>query len=119
MIGFGLFFCIQMIKITVELIETMCGRQELIEISQMVLAELATGVAMRLQQLGECWVFVLQALFCPGHSNGQEPGPERMLSGNKGCTTGGTALLSVIVSEKSTFLCNSVNVRRAPPIIPR
>ena len=40
----GVLHCIEVIEIPVELIEAVQRRQELIEVAQMVLAELAGGV---------------------------------------------------------------------------
>src|SRR5262245_41808699 len=48
---FGLFFCIEVVEITEELVETMNRRQELVAIAQVVLTELARGVAERFQNV--------------------------------------------------------------------
>src|SRR5262249_11477408 len=48
----GFLFGIQVVEIAEELVEAMYGRQELIQIAEMVLAELSGGVAVRLEQLG-------------------------------------------------------------------
>ncbi len=44
---------IEVIEIAEELVEAVDGRQELVEIAQMVLAELAGGVALRFERSGD------------------------------------------------------------------
>ena len=46
---FRFFFGIQMIEVAVELVETMIGRQEFILVAQVILAELAGGIALGFQ----------------------------------------------------------------------
>ena len=58
---FRLFFGVQVVKVAVELVEAVHGGQEFVAIAQMVLAELAGGIALRLQQLGDRRIFLLQS----------------------------------------------------------
>ena len=66
-----------MIKIAKELVETVIGRQKLIEIAEVVLAELARHVAQGLEQLGQGRVFFLQAFFTSGHTNFKKSSTDR------------------------------------------
>ena len=45
------FLCIQVIEVAMELVEAMNRRQEPITVAKVILAELASGVAERLEQL--------------------------------------------------------------------
>ena len=49
----GLFLGVQVIEIAEEFIEPVHGRQELVQVAQVVLAELARGVTVVLEQLGD------------------------------------------------------------------
>jgi xanthosine utilization system XapX-like protein len=57
----GLFLGVQVIEVAVELVEPVHGRQELVAVAQVVLAELPGRVAKGLQDLGQRGVFLLQA----------------------------------------------------------
>ena len=56
-----LFLGVEVIEVAVELVEAVDGGQELVAVAQMVLAELAGRVALRLQQLGDRRIFLAQA----------------------------------------------------------
>ena len=58
-----------MVERAVELVEPVDGGQELIAVAQMVLAELAGGVALGLEQLGDGHVAELEALRRTGHAD--------------------------------------------------
>ena len=55
-----LLFGIEVIEVAKELVEAVVGGQELIPVAQVVLAELAGDVAMRLEQLGDGGILRLQ-----------------------------------------------------------
>ena len=61
-----LFFRIQVIEVAVELVETVIGRQELIAVAEMVLAELPRGISQRFQRLGDGDISCLQSCGAPG-----------------------------------------------------
>ena len=56
-----LFLGVQVIEVAEELVEAVHGRQVFVPIAEVVLAELAGGVAERLEQLGDGRIFRLQA----------------------------------------------------------
>ncbi len=68
-LAFRLFLGVQVIEVAEELVEAMDGGQELVAIAKMVLAELAAGVALRLEQFGDGRVFRLQAEFRAGQAD--------------------------------------------------
>ena len=51
-----------MVEVAEELVEAVAGWQHLVAVAQMVLAELAGDVALRLEQRGDGRVFLLHAL---------------------------------------------------------
>ena len=52
---------VEVIEVAEELVEPVNGRQELVAVAEVVLAELAGGVALRLEQLGKRWVLLRQS----------------------------------------------------------
>ena len=57
----GLLLGVEVVEVAEELVEAVDRRQVLVPVAQVVLAELAGGVAERLEQLGDGRVFLLQA----------------------------------------------------------
>ena len=56
-----LFLRVEVIEIAVEFVEPMRGGQKLILVAEMILAELAGGIALGLQQFGDGRIFLAQA----------------------------------------------------------
>ena len=69
---FGLFFCVQVVQVTKELIKAVLGRQELIAIAQVVFTKLSRGIALLFQQRGEGHVFRPDTQICAGHTHFSE-----------------------------------------------
>ena len=99
-----LFLGVEMIEIAVEFVEPMRGRQKLVLVAEMVLAELAGGIALGLQQFGDGRIFLAQAEISARQANLAEAGPEHALPGDEGRAPGGAALLAVIIGEDHPFL---------------
>ena len=57
----GLLLGVEVVEVAEELVEAVHGRQELVQVAEVVLAELPGRVAERLQQLGDRRVLGLQA----------------------------------------------------------
>ena len=70
-VTFRLLLGIQVIQVAKELIEAMVGREMLVAITEMVLAELARRVAERLQQFGNGRLVLGDALRRTRHADGQ------------------------------------------------
>ena len=68
---------------------------------------------MRLEQLGDGGVFRLQADVGSGHPYLGQTGADRVLAGDEGGTSGGAALLAVVVGEGDAFVGHAVDVGRA------
>ncbi|MNL26341.1 hypothetical protein D3C87_1478610 [compost metagenome] len=101
-----------MIQVAEELVETVVGRQVLVAVTQVVLAELPGGVAQRLEQLGDGRVFRLQAHGGTGNADLGQAGAYRMLAGDEGRAPCRATLLAVIVGEHHAFLGQAVDIGR-------
>ena len=108
-----LVLSIEVIKVAEELVEAMHGRQELIAVPEMVLAELSGHIAERLEQFGECRILFGETFFRTRQPNFQKAGPHWALSGDKRSAAGRAGLLTVIVREDRTLVGETVDVGRA------
>ena len=106
-----LFLGVQVIEVAEELVEAVHGRQVFVAVAEVVLAELAGGVAERLEQLGDRRVFLLQADRRAGHADLGQARADRILAGDEARAAGGAALLRVVVGERHAFLGDAVDVR--------
>src|SRR5581483_9927766 len=100
---------VEVVEIAEELVEAVDCGQELVAIAQVVLAELARGVAERLEQLGDGGVFWLQSDRRAGHPDLGEARADRILAGDEARAAGGAALLGVVVGESYAFFGYAVD----------
>src|SRR5262245_23841672 len=110
-----LLFRIQVVEIPEKLVETMRGRQKLVAVAEVVLAELPAGVAERLQDVGNRWVFGSKSEIGTRKPDFREAGADRRLTCDERRATGRTALLAVPIGEVRTLLGDAVDVRGAIP----
>jgi hypothetical protein len=66
---FRLIFGIQVIEIAEEFVEAVHGRQEFVAVAEMVLAELAGRIALRLQKFSDSRVLSRQSFLRPRQAN--------------------------------------------------
>jgi hypothetical protein len=109
---FGFFFGVQVVEIAEELVEAVHRRQVLVPIAEMVLAELAGGVAERLQQLGDGRVFLLKSNRGAGHADLGQPVRIGFWPVMNARAASRAALLTVLVGERHAFLGHAVDVGR-------
>ena len=76
-------FGVEAVEVALELVEAVHGGQILVAIAQMVLAELARGVAERFEQLGNSGILSLQAHRRGRHADLAQPGTEHALAGDE------------------------------------
>ena len=69
---------VQVVEEAEELVEAVVGRQEFVLVAEVVLAELAGGVAQRLQQLGDGGILGLQAEVGSRHADLAQAGAETL-----------------------------------------
>src|ERR1019366_10328513 len=98
------------VQVAEELVETVNRRQELIAVTEMILAELTGHIAERLEQIGERRILIRQPFFRPRQPNLQKPGAHWALTGNECSAAGGAGLLAVIVGEDRAFIGDAVDV---------
>ena len=101
-----------MIEVAEEFIEPVNGWQMLVAVAEVVLAELAGGVAEILEEFPDRWILGAEPERRARHADLGEAGTDRRLSGNKGGATGCAALLPIEISEHRAFLGDAVDVRR-------
>ena len=90
-----LFLGIEVIEVAEELVEAVIGRQHVVEIAEMVLAELAGGVALVLERGGDGDDLLVHADRRSGDADFRQAGAEDALSGDEGRAAGRAGLLAV------------------------
>src|SRR6478752_916467 len=88
-----------MVEVSKELIESVDRRQELIEVTQMVLAELAGSVAHRLERCGNGRRLGRHSDRRSGLANRGQSSPDRQLACNEVGATSSAGSFSVVVGE--------------------
>ena len=101
-----------MVEVAVEFIEAVVGRQHLVPVAQMVLAELGRGVAEVFEYLGHGDGRILQALRGARHADLGQPRARDALAGDESRPAGGAALLGIVIGEKQPFIGQPVDVGR-------
>jgi len=119
---FRLLFGVEVVEVAIELVKAMVARQEFVLVAQVVLAELAGGIAVGLEQLGNRRVFGLQAEVSAGETHFGQSGADWVLAGDKGRPPGCAALLGVIVGEFDPFPGDAIDIgrfvaHRAPVVV--
>ena len=108
----GLLFRVEVVEVAEELVEAVNGRQVLVVVAQVVLAELAARVTVRLEQLGDRRVLLLHTERRAGQADLGEARADGRLADDERSPAGGAALLAVAVGEQPAFLGDAVDVRR-------
>ena len=103
---------VQVVEEAEELVEPVLGRQELVLVAEVVLAELAGGVAQRLQQLGNGRVFRAQTQIRTGKAYLAQSGAKDALPGDEGGPPCRAALLGVAVGKDHSFIGDPVDIGR-------
>ena len=102
-----------MVEVAEELVEAVHRRQELVAVAEVVLAELAGRIALRLQDVGDGRVLLRQAFRRAGQADLEQAGADRRLAGDEGGAARRAGLLAVIVGEDRAFAGDAVDVGRA------
>ncbi len=103
---------VQVVQVAEELVEAMVGRQELVPVAQVVLAELAALVAERLQELRDRGVRRRETELRARHPHLRETRAKRVLAGDERGASRGAALLPVVVGERQALGRQAIDVRR-------
>ena len=108
----GILHRVQVIEVAEELVEAVDGRQVLVAIAEVVLAELAGGVAHRLERGRDRRRLVRNADRGARLADRRQAGADRELAGDEVRAPGGAARLGVVVGEQHPFGGQLVEVRR-------
>ena len=108
----GLFLGIEVIEVSVEIVETVNGRQILVTVAEVVLARLTGHVSQRLEQISDGGVFGLEALHRARHANRCKAGTHRDLPGDECRASGCATRLAVVVRMQSAFCSDAVDIGR-------
>jgi hypothetical protein len=106
----GLLFGVQVIEVAVELVETVIGRQMLVPVAEVVLAELAGGIPASLEQTGDGRFFFTHAKLGAGETDLAEAGAEHTLPHDEGRAPRGAALLAVVVGKDHPLVGDTVDI---------
>ena len=109
----GVFHRVEVIEIAVELIEAVHRRQELVQVAQVVLAELTGGVAHRLQRGGDGRRLGRHSDRRAGLADRGQPRADRQLAGDEVGASRRAARLGVVVGEQHALGGELVEVRRS------
>lgn len=109
---FGLFRRVEVIETAEVFVEAVHCRQMFVAITEMILTELAGGVALFLQQGGDSRIAGLPTFLCPGQADLRHAGADRDGPTDKSGTPGSAALLAVIVGKGYALARDPVDVRR-------
>src|ERR1700758_1403047 len=101
-----------MVEIAEKLVEAVDSRQELVAVTEMVLAELAGRIAKRFEQFREGGVTWLYADCRTGDADFRETSAQRRLTRDEGRPASGAALVCVVVGKHHAFAGDAVDVGR-------
>jgi hypothetical protein len=111
----GLLLGVEVVQVPEELVEAVHRRQELVAVAEVVLAELARRVALRLQRRRYCRVLGAQSEVGPGEADLRQARAVRVPAGDERRPAGCAALLAVVVREPGTLVRQPIDVRGPVP----
>ena len=94
-----LFLGIEVVEVAEEFVEAVDGRQRFVAVADVVLAELAGGVAEVLEQAADGRVELAHAHRRAREADLGQPGADAVLAGEERRAAGGAGLLAVVVQE--------------------
>lgn len=110
-----LFLGVEVVEVAEELVEPVHRRQELVPVAEVILAELAGGIAEWFEQLRDRRVLRLQPDIRAWHADLAQPGAKDALARDERRSAGPAALFAVGVREPHALIGDSVDVRGAIP----
>ena len=106
----GLFLGVQVIEIAEEFIEAVHSGQKLVQVSQVVLAELSCRIAVVLEEIGDGHGLGLQTYGRGRDPDLREASAVDTLPGDEGGPPRGAGLLAVRVGEQHAFFREPVDI---------
>ena len=108
----GVLHRVEVIEVAEELVEAVHGRQELVEVAEVVLAELTGGVAHGLEGCSNGHSLWRYADRRAGLTHCGHPGADRQLAGDECSASCCAARLGIVISEAHALGGELVEVRR-------
>ncbi len=105
---------VEVVQVSEELVEAVQRRKKLVQVTEMVLAELPGGIALCLQDGGERHGLCRNTDVGPGLPDGRQPSADRQFAGDEVRSTRRAAGFGIVVGEAHPFGCKLVEVRRLP-----
>ena len=105
-----LFLGIQVVQVAKELIKTVLGGQKFIAVTEVILAELATGITERFQQFSQRRVFRLNAEVSARDAHLGQSSANGVLARDKCGASSGAALLAIIVSKDYPLIGDAIDI---------
>ena len=103
---------VEVVEVAEKLVEAVVGRQELVPVTQVVLAELPGGVTQGFEQFRQGRILGLQAEVRARDADFGQPGADRALPGDEGRAPRRTALLAVVVGKQHALAGDPVDIGR-------
>ena len=107
---FRFFLCVEVVEVSVEFVKAVICRQVLVSVTEMILAKLPGGVALRLEQFCNCHIPFLQAKGRARHAHFGIARSQSDLARNERGAARRTALLAVVVGEHHPLFGDPVDV---------
>ena len=107
----GFFLGIEVVEVSEELIESVHGGQMLIAIAEVVLAELAGGIAETLHEIPNRRILEAETKRRARRADLGEACTDRRLARNKGGASGSATLLPIEIREHRAFFGDAIDVR--------
>ena len=108
----GKLFGVQVVEVAEELVEAVDGRQVLVAVAQVILAELAGRIALRLEHFGQRGRCRLQAQLGARRTDGRQAAANRVLPRDERCSPSGARRLGIVIAEHHAFTTDAVDVGR-------
>ena len=110
-----LLLCVEVIQVPEELVESVVGRQHLVAVAEVVLAELSGDVPLLSQPRRDGRVVLVEPDRCPRQADFGQSGAVHALTGDERRSPCGARLLPVVVREQQPLLGDAVDVRSPVP----
>jgi hypothetical protein len=108
-----ILFGVEMVEVPEEFIEAMIRRQHMVQVTEVVLAELPGGIALIFEERRNGHAFVRHAYRRGGNPDLGQAGAIHTLPRDEGRSARRAGLLAVGIGEQHAFLGDAIDVRRA------
>src|SRR4029077_11880440 len=107
---FRFFLGVKVVEIAEKLVKAVDGGQRFVAIANMVLAELARGIAEALEQAPDGRIELAHAHRCAGETDLAQSAPDNVLASEKRGAAGRARLFPIVLKEANSFFADAVDV---------